>query len=129
MQISCAVHVAAQLISAFFFATQMVQSLFFLNPKFPASIHTAWSETHKTGFLKLRLIIYDINGETDDAVVVVLHVRLPTAKVLRKVHVKGNSAPNPLKQKPTEFGQNTPDTLSNFTDFSRLFEKQYPKKM
>ena len=30
---------AAQLISAFVLATQLVQSLFFLNPKFPASSH------------------------------------------------------------------------------------------
>ena len=34
-QISCAV--TAQLISAFVFAEQIVQSLFFLNPKFQAS--------------------------------------------------------------------------------------------
>ena len=36
-QISCAV--TAQLISAFAFATQIVQVLFFLNPKFQASNH------------------------------------------------------------------------------------------
>ena len=36
-QISCAV--TAQLISAFVFATQIVQSLFFQNPKFQASNH------------------------------------------------------------------------------------------
>ena len=36
-QISCAV--TAQLIIAFVFATQIVQSLFFLNPKFQASSH------------------------------------------------------------------------------------------
>ena len=39
-QISCAV--TAQLISAFVFATQIVQSLFFLNPRFPASNHLLW---------------------------------------------------------------------------------------
>ena len=39
-QISCAV--TAQLISAFVFATQIVQSLFFLNPKFQASSHLLW---------------------------------------------------------------------------------------
>ena len=36
-QISCAV--TAQLICAFVFATQIVQSLYFLNPKFQASSH------------------------------------------------------------------------------------------
>ena len=35
-QISCAVN--AKLISAFVFATQIVQFLYFLNPKFPASV-------------------------------------------------------------------------------------------
>ena len=39
-QISCAVN--AQLISTFVFAIQMVQSLFFLNPKFQASFHLLW---------------------------------------------------------------------------------------
>ena len=39
-QISCAVN--AQLISAFVFAIQMVQSLFFLNPKFQASFYPLW---------------------------------------------------------------------------------------
>ena len=39
-QISCAV--TAQLISAFDFATHIVQSLFFLNPKFQASSHLLW---------------------------------------------------------------------------------------
>ena len=39
-QISCAVTV--QLISAFVFATQIVQSLYFLNPKFQASGHLLW---------------------------------------------------------------------------------------
>ena len=38
-QISCAV--TAQLISAFVFATQVVQSFDFLNPKFQASSYTA----------------------------------------------------------------------------------------
>ena len=38
-QISCAV--TAQLISAFF-ATRIVQSLYFLNPKFQASSHLLW---------------------------------------------------------------------------------------
>ena len=36
-QISCAV--TAQLISAFVFATRIVESLFFLNPKFQANSH------------------------------------------------------------------------------------------
>ena len=39
-QISCAV--TAQLISAFVFATWIVQSLYFLNSKFPASSHPLW---------------------------------------------------------------------------------------
>ena len=39
-QISCAV--TAQLISAFVFATRIVQSLFFLNPKFQASSYLLW---------------------------------------------------------------------------------------
>ena len=39
-QISCAV--TAQLISAFVFATQIVQSPYFLNPKFQASSHLLW---------------------------------------------------------------------------------------
>ena len=39
-QISFAV--TAKLISAFVFATQLVQSLYFLNPKFQASSHRPW---------------------------------------------------------------------------------------
>ena len=39
-QISCAV--TTQLISAFVFATWIVQSLYFLNPKFRASSHLLW---------------------------------------------------------------------------------------
>ena len=39
-QISCAVTV--QLISPFVFAIQMVQSLYYLNPKFQASSHLLW---------------------------------------------------------------------------------------
>ena len=39
-QISCAV--TAQLISAFVFAKRVVQSLFYLNPKFQASGHLLW---------------------------------------------------------------------------------------
>ena len=39
-QISCAV--TAQLITAFVFATQIVQSLFFLYPKFQASSYLLW---------------------------------------------------------------------------------------
>ena len=39
-QISCAV--LAQLISAFVFATWIVQSLFYLNPKCQASSHLLW---------------------------------------------------------------------------------------
>ena len=40
MQISCAV--TAQLISGFVFATWIVQSLFYLNPKFQASSYLLW---------------------------------------------------------------------------------------
>ena len=40
VQISCAV--TAQLISALGFATQIVQSLYLLNPKFQASSHLLW---------------------------------------------------------------------------------------
>ena len=40
VQISCAVTV--QLISTFVFTTQIVQSLYFLNPKFHASSHLVW---------------------------------------------------------------------------------------
>ena len=40
MQISCAV--TAQLISAFVFATRIVQSLYFLNPNFQASSYLLW---------------------------------------------------------------------------------------
>ena len=40
MQISCAV--TAQLISTFVFAIWIVQSLFYLNPKFQASSHLLW---------------------------------------------------------------------------------------
>ena len=39
-QISCAV--TAQLISAFVFGTYIVQSPFYLNPKFQASSHLVW---------------------------------------------------------------------------------------
>ena len=39
-QISCAV--TAQLISAFVFATRIVQSLYYLNPKLQASSHLVW---------------------------------------------------------------------------------------
>ena len=39
-QISCAV--TAQLISAFVFAIQIVQFLYYLNPKFQASSHLLW---------------------------------------------------------------------------------------
>ena len=58
-QISCAV--IAQLISAFVFATRIVQSLFFLNLKLQASTVQSgfcrtWSETPKTGILTTRLI-------------------------------------------------------------------------
>ena len=37
------------LISAFVFATQLIQSLFYLNPKFPASSHLLWLHSHRTG--------------------------------------------------------------------------------
>ena len=62
-QISFAV--TAKLISAFIFATRIVQSLYFLNTKLQASSHFLWqyspvsvgpgSETPKTGFLTTRL--------------------------------------------------------------------------
>ena len=52
----------AQLISAFVFAIQVVQSIYFLNTKFQASslvvqpgLCGAWTETPKTGFLTTRL--------------------------------------------------------------------------
>ena len=55
----------AQLISAFVFATQIVQSLYFVNLKFQASSHLlclyspvcpTWSETPMTGFLRMQHI-------------------------------------------------------------------------
>ena len=56
----------AKLISAFVFATRIVQSLYYQNPKFqdssPSSVTAqlglcqTWSETPKTGFLTTRLI-------------------------------------------------------------------------
>ena len=61
-QINCAV--AAQLISAFVLAIEIVQSIYILNPKFQASGHllwlysqvcVTWLETPKTGFLATRL--------------------------------------------------------------------------
>ena len=59
--------VTANLISAFVFATWIVQFLYLLNPKFPASSHLpsvaaqagswqTWSETPKTAFLASRLM-------------------------------------------------------------------------
>ena len=56
-------HDTAKLISAFVFATGIVQSLYVLNPKFQASSKMAvqlglcrtWSETPKTGLLTTRL--------------------------------------------------------------------------
>ena len=51
-QISCAVIV--QLISAFVFTTRIVQSLYFLNPKFQASSHLLW------------LISLDLVGNPED---------------------------------------------------------------
>ena len=41
MQTSCVV--TPQLTSAFVFATKIVQSLYFLNPKFEASSHLVWA--------------------------------------------------------------------------------------
>ena len=55
----------AKLISAFAFATRIVQSLYFLNPEFQAPSHLltaqsgvcqTWSETPKSVFLTTRLI-------------------------------------------------------------------------
>ena len=63
-QISFAV--TAKLISAFVFATRIVQSLYFLNPEFQASSHLVWLYSPvcvgtgwkpKTGFLTTRLIL------------------------------------------------------------------------
>ena len=57
--------VTAKLISAFVFATWIVQSLYFLNPKFQASSHLLWlsspvcvasGQNPKTGFLTTRLV-------------------------------------------------------------------------
>ena len=53
-QISFAV--TAKLISAFVFATGIVQFLFFLNPIWLLAIFYTWSETPKTGFLASWLI-------------------------------------------------------------------------
>ena len=58
-QISCAV--TAKLISAVVFATWIVQSLYYLDPKFQAvavqpGLCGTWSETPKTSFLTVRLI-------------------------------------------------------------------------
>ena len=64
-----------KLISAFVFATWIVQSLFYLNTKFQASSHLQWlysmavqpslcgtrSKTPKTGFLTTSLIL-DLNS-------------------------------------------------------------------
>ena len=63
-QISFAV--TAKLISAFVFATRIVQSLYLLNTKFQASSYLpglcgTWSETPKTGFLTTRLIFVQLN--------------------------------------------------------------------
>ena len=64
-QISCAL--IAQLISVFVFATWIVQSLYFLNPKFQASSHLLYlfsplcvrtGGKPKTGFLVTRNILY-----------------------------------------------------------------------
>ena len=57
-QISLAV--TAKLISAFVFATRIVQSLYFLSPKsstvaVQAGLCRTWSETLKAGFLTTRL--------------------------------------------------------------------------
>ena len=57
-QISFAV--TAKLISAFVFATQIVQSLYFLNQKIQASGHLLWLYTPKTGFLTTRLSLYNV---------------------------------------------------------------------
>ena len=53
--ISCSV--TAKLISAFVFATQIVQSLCFLNPKFPASSNLLWLHS---------LVMSDLVGNPDD---------------------------------------------------------------
>ena len=54
-EISCAE--TTQLISAFVFAKQIVQSLYFLNPSVAAQpgLCRTWSEIPKTGFLTTRL--------------------------------------------------------------------------
>ena len=55
-QISFAV--TAKLISAFVFATQIVQSLYFLNTKFPASSHLVWLYT--------AWFVWDLVGNPED---------------------------------------------------------------
>ena len=55
--------VTAKLISAFVLATRIVQSLYFLNPKFQASSYLLWlyspnCVTPKTGFLRTRFIYF-----------------------------------------------------------------------
>ena len=74
-EITCSLHMrkqrhryAVQLISAFVFATQIVQSLYFLNPKFQGTIHLLWlfsrvcvgpgQKPPETGFLATRLISF-----------------------------------------------------------------------
>ena len=74
-QISCAV--TAQLISTFVFATWIVQSLFYLNPKFQASNYLLWVYSPvcvEPGWKPQRLVfsrcgsfaVYNNTGELKD---------------------------------------------------------------
>ena len=67
-QISCAV--TAQLISAFVFATWIVQSLFYLNQKFQASSHLPWlySLVCVGPGLKPRRRVFSQRGSIDNSI-------------------------------------------------------------
>ena len=59
---------AAQLISAFVFATRIAQSLCFLNPKFQASSHLLWmySPVYFGPGRKPRRPVFSLRGSSDD---------------------------------------------------------------
>ena len=65
MQISCAA--TAQLISAFVFTIRIVQSLYYLNPKFQASSHLMWlySLVCVGPGPKLRRLVFSQRGSYD----------------------------------------------------------------
>ena len=93
-------------ISAFVFTTWIVQSLYFLNPKFQASSHLlwlynpdrlcrTWSETLKTGFLMIRLFCH-LKHELQ------LPMRMPVSVYLRF---------SPIVKKPKMWYSHTTQTL------------------